>query len=688
MKNYLNAFGMLLSITVLFASCKNEGDHKDTADNAHPGIETKYMDTTVDPSQDFYDFVNGNWMDETDIPSDRTSWGSFQLLRKNTDREVLNMIDSAAQNESFESGSDKAKALDIYNAELDSAAREEKGAAPLKSAINKIDEAKNLHDLQKTLWNNPVQIANPFIGIYASSLPENSQMNGSFLSPGGLGLPNRDYYTDDDSDSKKVRDQYVDHITHMLQYLGDDEDKAHQEAKNILALETKLAKPRLTKEERRDVRKLNNPRTVEQVSEMTPSIDWEEFINDLPVDKDIDTLIVTQVDYMKSLNDILKSEDIANLKNLVRWLTLNDAAGKLSPEIEKANWDFYEKTLNGAKEQRPADERALGTVNGTLGEAMGKIYVDEKFPPEAKKQAETMVENIIATYKDRIHDLDWMTDTTKKKAVKKLNKLTIKIGYPDKWKDYSDMDIDPDKSYYENLTAASHWHLNDNLSKINEPVDTTEWHMNPQTVNAYYNPSMNEIVFPAAILQPPFFDYKADAAVNYGGMGAVIGHEISHAFDDSGARFDAEGNLNNWWTEEDLDKFKKRTQKLKDFYSDVKVEDSLHLNGDYTAGENAADLAGVLAAYHGLQRYFEDHDKPDKIDGFTPEQRFFMSWATVWRTKTRPEALRSQIKTDPHSPGIYRAYLPLQNVDTFYDQFDINEGDSMFVAPDDRVRIW
>ena len=677
----------VLAVIAVLASCQPKEKSNAMKDKQH-GLDLHFMDTTANPQDDFYSFVNGTWMKETDIPEDQSSWGSFQILRKNTDKNVLDLLNDAIEENHFEEESDQAKAVLLYHSKLDTTARNKAGLAPLQPIMAKIDEAQSFKDLQKLISDHPSEIANPFWGLYASSLPENSTMNGAFLVPGSLGLPDRDYYTNQSSDAKKVRQQYTDHIARMFQLWGNDEADAKEKAETILALETKLAEPRMTKEDRRDVRKLNNPRSVKEITDMAPNIDWETWIANLPVKKDIDTMIVTQVNYIKSLNDILKSQNIKDLKTLVSWGTLNGAASDLSTDLEKANWEFYSKTLNGVPQQRPADERALATINSIMGEALGKIYVDKYFPSEAKETAVTMVQNVIETYKSRIKDLDWMTEDTKEKAIEKLNKLTVKIGYPDEWKDYSKMDIKEGNSYYENLLVASEWHLNDNLERINKPVDQKEWFMNPQTVNAYFNPSSNEIVFPAAILQPPFFDYQADAAVNFGGMGAVIGHEISHAFDDSGARFDADGNVKDWWTEEDLKKFEKRTKKLADFYSAVKVEDSLYLNGTFTLGENVGDLGGVTAAYHGLQRYYETHDKPGKIDGFTPEQRFFMSWATVWRTKARKEALRTQIKNDPHAPGYYRSYLPLQNVDEFYEAFDIKEGDGMYVAPENRIKIW
>jgi putative endopeptidase len=388
------------------------------------------------------------------------------------------------------------------------------------------------------------------------------------------------------------------------------------------------------------------------------------------------------------LDTFLKNTSIEDIKTLVRWDTFNSSTGMLTTAIEKANWEFYSKYLNDSKAQRPANERALNTVNGTVGEAIGQLYVDAKFPPEAKTKAETMIKNVIDAYKVRIQNLDWMSPETKAKAIEKLDKFTVKIAYPDKWEDYSTMTVSADKTYFENMTAVSKWEQLKNYADIGEPVDKTEWGMSPQTVNAYFNPLNNEIVFPAAILQPPFYNYTADDAVNYGGIGAVIGHEISHAFDDSGARFDSDGNLKNWWTDADLKAFTERGDALAEQYSNVEVIDSVFIDGKFTLGENIGDLGGILGAYDGLQKYYADNGRPEDIDGFTAEQRFFMSWATVWRTLSRDEALRNQVKTDPHSPGKVRATQPLQNIDAFYEAFDIKEGDPMYLAPEKRVRIW
>jgi len=616
--------------TVALVSCKTEKD-KAAGTNTTPSEEVKIpgivlenMDTSTTPNQDFYNYVNGNWMKNTKIPDDRTSWGGFSVLRKSTDADVLAILAEAEKSGKYSANTDQAKALAI-------------------------------EELQTVLATNPA-VSSPFLNIGAGADLNDSSMNTVYLGANGLGLPDRDYYILEDTKSKEIRVEYKKHISRMLQMLGDTEADASTAADKILKMETALAIPRLDKVESRDARNFNNPRSIKDADDMLTQVDLKKMITDLGITKKFDTLIVTQLKY--------------------------------TTDIETANWEFYSKYLSGAKKQRPADERALAIVNGTVGEALGQLYVDAKFPPEAKANAETMIANIIDAYKNRIQKLDWMGAETKKKAIEKLDKFTVKIAYPNKWEDYSTMQVSADKTYFENITAVGKWGQLKNYEDIGEPVDKTEWGMSPQTVNAYFNPLNNEIVFPAAILQPPFYNYTADEAVNYGGIGAVIGHEISHAFDDSGARFDGDGNLKNWWTDADLEAFTARGDALAEQYNSVEVLDSVYVNGKFTLGENIGDLGGVLGAYDGLQKFYAKNGRPENIDGFTPEQRFFMSWATVWRTKSRDEALRTQIKTDPHSPGMVRAVQPLLNVDAFYEAFDIKEGDANYLDPKDRVRIW
>ncbi|MEM5563525.1 M13 family metallopeptidase [Psychroserpens sp. AS72] len=680
----------ILVVTALglfaFLGCKEEPKEETAMVEKIPGINLDNMDTSVSPKDDFYNYVNGNWAKTTSIPDDETRWGGFGVLRKDTRKDVLDILMTSKELGKYEEGTDQKKALLIFDSELDTIARDKAGIKPLQPMLDKIDGIKNLNDMQ-TVYATTMGVGAPFAGIGANADLNDSSMNVAWVYPDGLGLQ-RDYYLDQDAKSKEIRGQYTDHVSRMLQYINYSKEDADAAAKKILAMETQLAEPRLDKVAMRDARNYNNPTSLEELQKMAPAIDWTKMVKDLGITAEMETLNVMQPKYMAAMNDFLKTTSIEDIKTLMDWSTINGAAGFLTTEIEKANWEFYGKTLNGSKKMRPADERALGTVDGTVGEAIGKLYVDAKFPPEAKAKAEKMIANVITAFQNRIQNLEWMTPETKTKAIEKLDKFTVKIAYPDEWEDYSKMMVKEGNTYAENMMAVGKWASEKNLADIGQPVDKSKWGMPPQMVNAYFNPMNNEIVFPAAILQPPFYNWTADEAVNYGGIGAVIGHEISHAFDDSGARFDGDGNLKNWWTDQDLEEFTKRGDALAEQYSAIEVMDSVNINGKFTLGENIGDLGGVLGAYDGLQLYYAENGRPEDIDGFIPEQRFFMSWATVWRTLTRDDALRTQIKTDPHSPGIQRATQPLKNIDAFYEAFDIKEGDKMWLAPEERVRIW
>lgn len=674
---------LIASVAVLLTSC----GEANKADELPHGIILENMDTTVNPKDDFYNYVNGNWMKNTKIPEDRTIWGGFSVLRKSTDKDVLEILAKAKENGNYDSNTDQAKALFLFDSKLDVDTRNAAGIAPIQPALDAIASIENLNDLQTVLMTIP-NVSSPFINFVSFADLSNSSINAAYLTENGLGLGDRDYYLEMDTKSVEIRAKYVGHISRMLQFLGDDESFANASAEKVLAMETQLAIPRLDKVQSRDMRNYNNPKSISETQLLIPSFDIEKMMADKKLKQNVDTLIVTQPKFITTLNSFLTEHTIDDLKTLLRWDTFVSSASRLTEEIEVANWEFYSKYLRDAKEMRPANERALSVVNNNVGEALGQLYVDAKFPPVAKENAEEMIKNVIASYQARIQELDWMSDETKIKAIEKLDKFTVKIGYPDTWEDYSTMEVKEGNTYFENISAINKWALAKNLSKMGEPVDKTEWGMSPQTVNAYFNPLNNEIVFPAAILQPPFYDYLADDAVNYGGIGAVIGHEISHAFDDSGARFDANGNLVNWWSDEDLKQFTTRGDALAAQYSKLEVLDSVYINGKFTLGENIGDLGGVLGAYDGLQLLYEKNGRPEDIDGFTAEQRFFMSWATVWRTLTRDEELRNRIKTDPHSPGMVRATQPLINIDAFYEAFDIKEGDGMFVPAEERVRIW
>lgn len=661
------------------------------AQQKNTGINISLMDKSVSPKDNFFQFVNGTWLKNTEIPADKTRWGSFDELRQNTDKDALAILKEAATNPKYPSSTDQGKAISMYKAAMDTVSRNKQGISPLKMYLANIEEVKNIKDLQKLMMDVEAKGGGAgFFGFGIGADDKNSNRNVVSLGVGGLGLPDKDYYISEDKDSKEKREKYQAHVARMFGFLGIPSAQAQKDAEKVLALETEMSRPRLDRVERRDPKKQYNPTAVSDLQKMAPIINWKNYLNGLGITK-VDTVIVSQPRYIAALQTIFSENKIDDWKAYMKWNLLRGASGMLTTDIETANWEFYGRTLTGALKQRPRHEKALQVVNGTVGEALGKLYVEKMFPAEAKDKAYRMIRNVMRAYELRINNLKWMSAETKTKAIEKLNALTIKIGYPDKWKDYSDLVVkSPEEggNYFTNVKNVSDWNWKKDLDKLNKPVDKTEWGMSPQTVNAYYNPSYNEIVFPAAILQPPFYDYKADEAVNYGGIGAVIGHEISHGFDDQGATFNAEGNLIDWWTADDLTKFTALGTSLADQYSALEPLPGIHVDGKFTLGENIGDLGGINAAYDGLQLYLKENKNPGLIDGFTPEQRLFISWATIWRSKMRDEALKNQVKTDPHSPGMYRAYVPLLNLDTFYSAFDIKPGDGMYVEPNKRVKIW
>lgn len=686
MKFYLNT---ALALTAVLAAGSSSAQTKD-AKQDKPGINLSYMDKKVRPGDDFFRYVNGTWVDQTAIPGDKTRWGSFDQLRETTNNDALAILKEAAANKKLATNTDQGKAANLYKTIMDTVARNKAGIKPLQPYLAKIDAVKDVKTLQALLMEMEPEGGIGFFGINIGTDAKDSKRNVVSVSPGSLGLPDRDYYVSDDADSKEKRDLYAAHVARMLKYIGYKEKDAEIAAQKVLALEIAMAQPRLDRVERRDRRKSYNPMTVAGLQTITPSVNWDKYLATVGIPK-VDTLIVSQPKYMESLERIFAENDVDSWKAYMKWTMLNRASGYLSTGIETANWEFYSKTLKGALKEETRDKNALQTVNGSIGEALGKLYVEKKFPAEAKAKAESMIQNVMQAYENRINRLPWMARSTRENAIQKLRKLTVKIGYPDKWKDYSALAIQGPKdggTFFGNMKNVSRWRWQRDLEKLGKPVDKTEWGMAPQIVNAYFNPSNNEIVFPAGILQPPFYDYRADEAVNYGGIGAVIGHEISHGFDDSGSRYNADGNLVNWWSDEDLAQFTGLGGALADQYSALQPLPGIYVDGKFTLGENIGDLGGVNAAYDGLLLHLRKNGDPGLIDGFTPQQRFFISWATIWRTKMRDEAIKNQVKTDPHSPGMYRAYVPLQNVDAFYEAFGIKEDDKMYVAPDKRVKIW
>jgi putative endopeptidase len=683
-RNFLWMAGLALGVLITACSTKQENDE------AVQAIAFENMDSTYSPADDFFMFVNGKWVEKTAIPDDQGRWGSFNELRETNNEVVLNVLEKAAESGKYEEGSDQQKAADFYAIGMDSLLAEKVGIEPLMPHFEKIRSIESKESLQSYLQEQQQSGGGAFFSFSVFADLMNSSMNTAYLGQGGLGLPDKDYYFPEEERMVEIREKYVDHIARMMQFIGYTAEEAAQAAEKIMALETDLAAGSMNRREQRNIPALYNKFAVTDLPELSSSIDWPAYFESFEI-TNIDTIIVMQPKYFEAFEGVLASYSIDEWQKYLEWRLIDETANYLNHDIVAANFDFFGKELNGLEQMRPRWKRVLGTTNGFLGEAIGKLYVDEVFPPEAKEKAKEMVDFIILAYEDRINNLEWMSDSTKKMALKKLDAFTVKIGYPDKWKEYSGMEVSADPataSYIDNVIDASHYTYMKQVRKYGEEVDKQEWGMSPQTVNAYYNPLNNEIVFPAAILQPPFYNYKADAAVNFGGIGAVIGHEISHGFDDQGSRFDAEGNMVNWWKPEDKQQFDERSALLVKQFASYEPLEGVYVDGQLTLGENIGDLGGVNAALSGLQKYYGKYGRPEDIDGLTPEQRFFISWATIWRIKYRDEALRTQIKTDPHSPGMYRANGPLRNIPEFYAAFNVTENNEMYQPDSLRVVIW
>ena len=649
------------------------------------GLNLSYRDITVRPQDDFYNYVNGGWMKTAKIPSDKPSWGSFNELRDKTDDASLQILNKILS-EKFPDNSEGKKIQDLYATFTDVATRDADGINPIKSDLAKIDAIKSIADLQSYLIEATKTGDNPFYNWYASANMKDSKMNAVYLGGPSLGL-GRDYYQKESEANTKVLEEYKKYVASMLDVLG--EKNTQQGAMRIVEFEKRLASYLLTLEQNRDANLRYNPETMPQLKAIVTHVDLPEYLSKVGVNTN--QVIVGELNYYKNMDSFMNERTLPLLKEYMKFHLLSGNAGSLSQKLDQMRFDFFSKYLRGQQEQQPMDKRGLNLVNGVLGEAFGKLYVEKYFPPEAKSQMLTMIDYIKKAFKQHIADLKWMSPTTKEKAQEKLAKFTVKVAYPDKWKDYSKLILKSPAeggTLYSNLQNVSEWAYQKKLDKVGKPVDKSEWGMTPQTVNAYYSSSNNEIVFPAAILQPPFFNFKADPAVNFGGIGAVIGHEISHGFDDSGSKFDGDGNLNNWWTDADRANFEKATTKLGEQYSAYEPVKGSFVNGKFTMGENIGDLGGSSVAYDALQMYLKDHGNPGKISGYTQDQRFFMSWATVWRTKSTDKYMSNQVKTDPHSPGYYRSFGPIINLDAFQNAFNLKPGDKLYKAPEDRIKIW
>lgn len=649
------------------------------------GISIEFMDESVRPQDDFYNYVNGGWMKTAVIPADKSSWGSFNELREKTDENSLSILKNILT-EKYEKGTEGQKIQDLYATYMDMDKRNADGINPIKGDLAKIDAIKNMKDLQKYLIEAVKEGNDPLFSWSVRGDLKNSKMNAVYLISASLGL-GKDYYQKENEDNRKTLEEYTKYVASLLEIIG--EKNATEKAQRVVALEKSFAKTYLTNEEGRDANKRYNPKTMEELAKISKNINLVNYLKGAGVNTD--RVIIGELKYYENLDKFINPNNLELIKDYLKVHLVSDNTDYLDQRLDDLSFAFYGQYLKGQQVQRPMDKRALNLINGILGEAFGKLYVQKYFSPEAKKEMEVMIDYLKKSYRQHINNLDWMSATTKEKALEKLSKFNVKIAYPDKWEDYSKLVIESPKdgaNLYSNLKNIEKWDYEKALEKIGKPVDKTKWGMSPQTVNAYYSPLNNEIVFPAAILQAPFFDFKADPAVNFGGIGAVIGHEIAHGFDDGGARFDGDGNLNNWWTEEDKKNFEVKVKQLADQFSKYEPVKGNFVNGVFTSGENIADLAGVAIAYDALQMYLKDKGNQELISGYSQNQRFFLSWATIWRTKSTEKYMINQVKTDPHTPGYFRAFAPLTNVDAFYEAFDVKEGDKHYKKPEDRIKIW
>ena len=646
-------------------------------------IDPTDMDKSYSPATDFDNYSNGGWKKRFPIPDEKSRFGSFDLLADSGEVQVQKLITGIASSKQ-PAGSIAIKIADFYNTGMDTAKIETDGLAPVQPLFNEISAIQNKDDVMKVVANLHTKGIRPMYSLFSDADQKNSEMVVAYLYQGGLGMPDRDYYMKDDDRSKSIQEAYKIHLQKIFVLAGDNEANSKLNSSIVYKLEYRLAKSSMTLLEQRDPHKIYHKMNLEGLRKISPEIDWSVQFQNLGL-KNPGDFIVGQPDFVAELGKMLNEVSVDDWKIYLKWQVLRSTASYLPLAFENQSFDFFGKTLSGQMAQRPRWKRVQESTNGALSEALGQLYVQKYFPAESKKRMIELVNNLRVSLGERIRQLAWMSNETKAKALDKLAAITVKVGYPDKWRDYSSLEVSTD-SYCANALRARQFDFNYMISKVNKPVDRTEWMMAPQEVNAYYNPSMNEIVFPAAILQPPFFYVDGDDAVNYGAIGVVIGHEMTHGFDDQGCQYDKVGNLNNWWTDEDSKLFKERTTVLVNQFSGFTVLDTLKANGELSLGENIADLGGLNVAYNALHKVLTGNEKP--IDGFTPDQRFFLAYAHLWAQNIRDKEIVRRTKEDPHSLGRFRILGPLRNMPEFHKAFDVKEGDYMYLKEADRAVIW
>ncbi len=676
----------ILAFALLEGCSTNVKNTVDTAEK-YPALDVQNMDTTIKPGDDFYDYVNGTWIKNHPIPPDKNSISAFDELMEKNRHDIREIIEEAASDLNALPGSNTQKIGTFYNSGMDTVSIEQQGIKPIKKFFDKIDSIRNINDVQSVAAYFQTYQIGPFFYLFSNQDSKNSASVIAGCYQAGIGLPDRDYYFNNDGPTKKIREEYIVHLTKMFELLNDQPDVAAKNAQTVMKIETELAKASFTHVENQDPQKTYNKLTPEGLAKLSPDINWKSYFANVGY-ADISEVNVYQPSFLKELSAMMKTVPVDDWKTFLRWHLINNTAAYLNDDFVKQNFDFYSKSLSGQEQMKPRWKRVLDETSSDLGECIGQLYVQKYFPPEAKQKMTNLVMNLKKSLKQRIENLTWMGPETKKEAIAKLDKMGVKVGYPDKWRDYSGLEI-TSQPYVLNVANSGAFDFRYSMDKIGKPVDPTEWGMTPQTVNAYYNPNRNEIVFPAGILQPPFFNMYADDAVNYGAIGMVIGHEMTHGFDNMGRQFDKDGNLRDWWTKDDSKAFKEHTKMLVDQYNKYEVLDSTFVNGQLTLGENIADLGGITVALNAYKLSLQGKEQPKPIDGFTDLQRFFMSYAQIWRTNMRQKELRRRVKTDEHSPAKIRINGVVYNVPEFYTAFPgIKPEDKLYRPSDERPVIW
>ena len=671
-----------ISICMLAAISISCTEGKKASQPKFPAIDAANLDKTVIPGNDFDTYANGGWKKLNPLPADRGRFGSFDKLAEVAESQINDLVKVTAASDNPK-GSIPDKIATLFNSGMDTVKIEKMGFEPIAPFLKEIDQISSLDGVQQAISRFHQGGMSPLFGIYGSADARNSSMVIAQLTQGGMGMPDRDYYLKEDPRSADLRTKYVAYMTTIFKLIGYDEATSAQNAQKVMALETQLAKASMSRLERRDPNKTYNKVTTEELVKLSPVFNWNRFFTDLGIGNP-GTINLNQPEFVKEISTVLTTTPVEDWKLYFKWNLINGTASYLSSDFVKANFDFYGKAMTGTDVMRPRWKRVLGETSGSLSEALGQLYVKAYFPQEAKDRMIKLVANLKIALGERIQNLEWMSPETKQKAMDKLAAINVKIGYPDKWRDYSALEI-KDDAYVLNVMRADKFNTEYNLNKINKPVDKTEWGMSPQTVNAYYSPTNNEIVFPAAILQPPFFFKDGDDAVNYGAIGVVIGHEMTHGFDDQGRKFDKVGNLTDWWTPEDAKRFDERAKVLVEEFNSFVVLDSIHADGQLCLGENIADLGGLNISH---QAFLKANTQTASIDGFTPEQRFYLAYAHVWAQNTRDKEILRRTKEDVHSLGRFRVLGPLQNIPEFYAAFDVKPGQAMYLAPEKRAKIW